>query len=94
MNLKQRFPYLIPLVPFFLGFIFRQRLCLKIVSFLEILMVRLMCDGFPNNCCKDMMAVTYPQIIFWLGIGLSVAPFVILWKKESQKQSDVELKIV
>ena len=50
------------------------------------------CDAIPNDCCGDMMAVTYAQIIFWLGIGVSVASVAILWQKDSQRNSD-EIKI-
>ena len=51
------------------------------------------CDAIPNDCCGNMMAVTYAQIIFWLGIGISVASVIILGLKEAQKdyESDVEI---
>ncbi len=47
-----------------------------------------MCDGIPNNCCKMTMAVTYAQIIFGLGAGLSVAAALIFTRNESRSRSD------
>jgi hypothetical protein len=93
-ELNTAIPYLIPLFTFFIGIYFSLVILPENCHLYGNPDGPFMCDAIPNNCCKDMMAVTYAQIIFWLGIGLSVAPFLILWKKESQEQSDNELKIV
>ncbi|CAN5787043.1 hypothetical protein BH24ACI1_BH24ACI1_06000 [soil metagenome] len=52
-----------------------------------------MCHTIPNDCCGDKMTTLCAQIIFGLGVGLSVAAFIILWQKDSQNRNDNQLKI-
>ena len=51
------------------------------------------CDAIPNNCCGDKTAVSYAQIIFGLGVGLTFAACIMFTKKNSQENSDSQLKL-
>lgn len=92
-ELKTALPGFLSLTAFFLGSFFAIMILPENCKLFGNPEGLFMCDSIPNDCCGDMMRVTYAQIIFGLGIGLSIAPFILLWKKEEQKQSETELKI-
>lgn len=50
------------------------------------------CDAIPNNCCKDTGVYTLvAQIIFCVGIGLTVGTAVYFSKKSSLDQNQSHL---
>ena len=84
---------IVSILPFCIGAIVSQLILPENCSLFGNVDGPFSCDGVPNNCCGDKMAVSYAQIIFGLGVGLTVAACAIFTMKDSQESSDRQLKL-
>ncbi|MCW5962078.1 MAG: hypothetical protein KIS76_18105 [Pyrinomonadaceae bacterium] len=90
-DLKFAFPFLMSAVPAFLGFILAMLLLGEDCSLFGNPEGFQMCHTIPNDCCIDMMSVTFAQISFFLGFGVSGALMFLRWKKVSGSDSEISL---
>jgi hypothetical protein len=52
------------------------------------------CDAIPNNCCKDTGVYTLvDQVLFCIGIGLTIGTVIFYSKQQSSNQSHKQPKL-
>jgi heme/copper-type cytochrome/quinol oxidase subunit 4 len=92
-ELAQIVSLIVSILPFCIGAVVSQLILPENCSLFGNAEGPFSCDSIPNTCCGDKMTVSYAQIIFILGIGLTVAACIICMKNESQNNPGSLLKI-